>query len=66
MAAVLNFRHILLSLRESGEKPTRFLRNPSNNDEPSVTAATIPTTTRPSMKIKASASSSVAGSPQKK
>ncbi|GAA5800581.1 hypothetical protein HPULCUR_006017 [Helicostylum pulchrum] len=57
MAATLNFRHILFSLRENGIRPERFLRKTNSQSL---------STTRPNLKRKASASSSIPGTQNKK
>ncbi|GAA5796052.1 hypothetical protein HPULCUR_001420 [Helicostylum pulchrum] len=56
MAATLNFRHILISLRENGIKPERFVRKTNSQS----------LSTRPNLKRKASASSSIPGTQNKK
>ncbi|KAI9259255.1 hypothetical protein EDC94DRAFT_160502 [Helicostylum pulchrum] len=57
MAATLNFRHILFSLRENGIRPESFVRKTNNQSL---------STTRPNLKRKASASSSIPGTQNKK
>ncbi|KAI9269577.1 hypothetical protein EDC94DRAFT_639311 [Helicostylum pulchrum] len=57
MAATLNFRHILFSLRENGIRPERFVRKTNSQSL---------STTRPNLKRKASASSSIPGTQNKK
>ncbi|KAI9265788.1 hypothetical protein EDC94DRAFT_634206 [Helicostylum pulchrum] len=57
MTATLNFRHILFSLRENGIRPERFVRKTNSQSL---------STTRPNLKRKASASSSVPGTQNKK
>ncbi|KAI9270016.1 hypothetical protein EDC94DRAFT_334909 [Helicostylum pulchrum] len=57
MAATLNFRHILFSLRENGIRPESFVRKTNSQSL---------STTRPNLKRKASASSSIPGTQNKK